>query len=113
MRIDVVVAQAPRQVLEVTLDVDEPCSVLQALRQSGLVEGIDLKHRTVGVWGRQVTLDDGLCDRDRVEVYRDVPVDPQAARRKRFAEQGVRGAGLFARRFPTTTPRPTLKHRPR
>ena len=39
-----------------------------------------------GVWGRRCTLDQVLRDRDRVELYRPLRVDPKEARRQRYAE---------------------------
>jgi uncharacterized protein len=39
-----------------------------------------------------------LGDRDRVEIYRPLQVDPKMARRERFRRQGARAAGLFARK---------------
>ncbi len=54
----------------------------------------------VGIWGRAATLTQLLRDGDRVEVYRPLRVDPKVARRERFARQGTRGAGLFARKTP-------------
>jgi hypothetical protein len=39
-----------------------------------------------------------LCSQDRIEVYRPLTVDPKDARRQRFAQQGVKKAGLFAKR---------------
>ncbi len=38
-----------------------------------------------------------LKDGDRVEIYRQLVVDPKVARRERFVRQGSRGAGLFAK----------------
>ena len=37
---------------------------------------------------------------DRVEIYRDLLVDPKVARRERFRKQGARAAGLFAGKRP-------------
>ncbi len=51
-----------------------------------------------GIWGKKVSVDTMLQDGDRVELYRDLEVDPKTARRLRFARQGSRTAGLFARR---------------
>lgn len=51
----------------------------------------------VGVWGRTVERSHALRAGDRVEIYRPLKVDPKRARRERFARQGTRGAGLFAR----------------
>lgn len=51
-----------------------------------------------GIWGRTKALDTVLQTGDRVELYQALKVDPKVARRERFAQQGARGAGLFARR---------------
>ena len=52
------------------------------------------------MWGRACTLDTVLTSGDRVELYRALAVDPKVARRERFAQQGVRGSGLFSARRP-------------
>ncbi|EXU78428.1 hypothetical protein AX13_16930, partial [Comamonas aquatica DA1877] len=36
------------------------------------------------------------------ELYQPLKVDPKVARRERFAQQGARGAGLFASRRPNS-----------
>ena len=41
-----------------------------------------------------------LREGDRIELCRALVVDPKVARRERFAKQGARGTGLFARRRP-------------
>ncbi|MCS4295425.1 putative ubiquitin-RnfH superfamily antitoxin RatB of RatAB toxin-antitoxin module [Comamonas sp. BIGb0152] len=53
-----------------------------------------------GVWGRIRPRSQLLADGDRVELYQPLKVDPKKARRERFAKQGARGTGLFARRRP-------------
>jgi putative ubiquitin-RnfH superfamily antitoxin RatB of RatAB toxin-antitoxin module len=45
-----------------------------------------------------VPLTHGLRAGDRIEGYRTLRVDPKVARRERFARQGARSAGLFARK---------------
>ncbi|MEJ6005319.1 RnfH family protein [Paucibacter sp. AS339] len=47
----------------------------------------DLK---IGVWGRLRALDTPLRDRDRIEVYRPLTVDPKEARRQRYRDRGER-----------------------
>jgi putative ubiquitin-RnfH superfamily antitoxin RatB of RatAB toxin-antitoxin module len=101
LRVTLAYSPAARQVRFVTLELTFPCSVLQALQQSGLLEEfpeIDSTDILVGVWGRLAELRQPLRDQDRVEVYRPLRVDPKVARRERFANQGVRGAGLFAKK---------------
>ncbi len=98
LNVTVVYAPAARQVHEVMLQLDAPCSVLQALQRSGLLvrfPEIDNRHAVVGLWGRKTGLDQVLRENDRVEVYRPLRVDPKVARRERFVQQGSRSAGLF------------------
>ena len=97
----VLYAPAPRELVQLTLELDAPCNVLKALQKSGLLDRFaDLDHTgiEVGVWGRRVPLDHPLRDQDRVEVYRPLLVDPKVARRQRFVKQGSRRAGLFVKK---------------
>lgn len=96
----VLASPAPRQVQQVTLQVPTGTTVREALRLSGLQPGkADAPGTlTVGVWGRKCGLDQLLRDQDRIELYRPLRVDPKVARRERFAKQGARTTGLFARR---------------
>ena len=103
MDIEIVVAYSPaaRQVREIVLKLPAGATLAQALQASGLAAlcpELDLVHASVGVWGRKAAREQVLRDQDRVEVYRPLRVDPKVARRERFARQGARTAGLFARR---------------
>jgi len=103
MQVCVVYAPKARQVHEVVLTLAEPCSVLVALRQSGLLQRfteLDKPGILLGVWGRQVGLTQMLRDQDRVEIYRPLRVDPKVARRERFVKQGARTTGLFVKKRP-------------
>jgi len=103
MQVRVVYAPQPRQVEEVTLNLPEACSVLDALRSSGLLQRypeIDMPETWVGVWGRLASLHQALRDGDRVEIYRPLRVDPKVARRERFVKQGARTTGLFVKKRP-------------
>lgn len=103
MQVSVIYAPAARQIRQVTLTLDAPCRVLEALQQSGLLHEfpeIDNLQIVVGIWGRQVGLKHLLRDRDRVEVYRPLRVDPKVARRERFVKQGARTTGLFVKKRP-------------
>ena len=100
-QVTLVYSPAARQVHQLTLELNAPCHVLQALRVSGWLEQypeIDNTHTLVGIWGRLVDLRQPLRDQDRVEVYRPLRVDPKVARRERFVSQGARAAGLFAKK---------------
>ena len=101
MRVTVLYSPAPREVLEWDVGVDPGDTVAQAIERSGLAQArpaLDWRGASVGVWGRKAGLDAVLRDGDRIEVYRPLQVDPKLARRERFARQGARTAGLFAKR---------------
>lgn len=91
VRIEVVYARAPHAVDRVMLDLPEGATVLDALQASGLLQGheglLDSTRHRIGVWGRLAGLDDPLRERDRVEVYRPLTVDPKEARRLRYRKQ--------------------------
>ena len=107
MRVTVVYSPAPRQVVEREIDLPEGANARQALAQSGLLDTFpDLAHGPldVGIWGRSCLPTQVMEDGDRLELYRPLRVDPKVARRERFARQGARGAGLFAKRRPGAKP---------
>lgn len=88
-RIAVAVAfsPGPRCVELVQLCLPVGATVGDALQASGLLErhpDIDLAVHKVGVWGKLQSLGSPLRDRDRVELYRPLQVDPKEARRQRY-----------------------------
>ncbi len=88
LRVEVVFALPERQEL-VGLEVAEGATVAQAIEQSRLAEkfpGHDLSRCAVGVWGHPVERNRRLRDGDRVEIYRPLQMDPQAARRELAAK---------------------------
>lgn len=104
LRVWVVAAPSARVVHEVELELDGPCTVAQAVERSGLWQAAADEPSApfaVGIWGRKVSPLQWVRDRDRVEIYRPLKVDPKVARRERFVRQGTRGAGLFAKRRAT------------
>lgn len=89
---------APGQVREVRLELPSGSTVDSALRACGVAESATQLHQgLVGIWGKVCAIGQPLKDGDRVEIYRPLLVDPKVARRERFARQGSRSAGLFAR----------------
>lgn len=86
LRVEVVYCPAPGQVDQVQLQLAAPCTVREALRHSGLLErqGLAIEGLRVGVWCKARELDWPLRDRDRIEVYRPLIVDPKEARRLRY-----------------------------
>lgn len=66
-------------------------TVKQAIERSGILykyKHIDLSKNAIGVYGKVVTLEQKLKDRDRIEIYRPLTIDPMQARRARAALQG-------------------------
>jgi len=101
IRVTVLYSPGPREVHEWAVALAPGATVFQALEASGMHEEFpdaDLRSAVVGVWGRKARLEQVLRERDRVEIYRPLKVDPKLARRERFRKQGARGTGLFARK---------------
>jgi putative ubiquitin-RnfH superfamily antitoxin RatB of RatAB toxin-antitoxin module len=86
VRVEVVYCPAPGQCDRVSMSLAAGASVGDAVRASGLPErhALDPSSMVIGVWGRKQPLDAALRDRDRVELYRPLQVDPKEARRLRY-----------------------------
>lgn len=105
MKIVVTYAPAQRSAQEWLLELPEGSNVQLALEQSGvqvafsnIPEQLARGDLCLGIWGRSCGADQVLNDQDRVEIYRSLRVDPKVARRERFRGQGVKRAGLFAKK---------------
>jgi len=101
IQVEVVYGQRARHVQRAELAIASGSTVEQAIQGSGLLAGLlpaQRRNLEFGVWGRKVAADHVLRDRDRVELYRPLTVDPKVARRERFARQGAKTAGLFSKR---------------
>jgi uncharacterized protein len=61
-------------------------TLVQALVASGLPQrhGLDLRLLQAGIWGKPKEPGTVLRERDRVEIYRPLKVDPKEARRQRY-----------------------------
>ncbi|CAN7345562.1 RnfH family protein [Acidovorax sp. LjRoot129] len=103
LQVTVVVCVAPRELREQVIDLPVGATVQDALKAAGADASMvqsGSQSPEVGIWGRRVELGAALRHQDRVEVYRPLKVDPKVARRERFARQGARSTGLFARQRP-------------
>ncbi len=100
--ITVVYSAGPREMTERVLALDEGSTVRLALQACGLLHDAsagDPAPAGQGIWGKKVPMAHVLRDKDRLEVYRELTVDPKVARRERFVRQGAKkAAGLFAKR---------------
>lgn len=65
-------------------------TVVAAIRISGIAQAAGLQESElvrVGIFGRSVAPDAVLRDGDRVEIYRELKIDPKEARRRRAREK--------------------------
>ena len=86
MRVEVVYALAQKQE-RVVLDLPPDSTVQDALQASGLVKHLpQIESGRLGVWGRPVTAQTRLRDRDRLEICRPLIADPKQVRRERAAK---------------------------
>ncbi|OGA28074.1 MAG: hypothetical protein A3I01_00260 [Betaproteobacteria bacterium RIFCSPLOWO2_02_FULL_65_24] len=86
MHIEVVYALPDKQE-RVLLDLPPGSTVLDAVQASGLLQRLpQIESGHLGVWGRPVTPQTRLRDRDRVEIYRRLIADPKEVRRERAAK---------------------------
>ena len=112
--VTLVYAPQPRTVLEKQLHLAVGSTARDALQASCwhsrpevrelLEKGGDTAQLQCGIWGKPCGLEHVLQTGDRLELYRPLLVDPKRARRERFARQGSRAAGLFARRRGPASP---------
>lgn len=79
---------------EVMLSLPRGATLADALHASGILQRhaeIDPAHAKIGIWGRLQPGDTPLRERDRVEIYRPLTVDPKEARRLRYRKSGKAG----------------------
>ena len=87
MVINVVVSYAtPESQVELPIEVDNNCSVVMAIKRSGILEQfseIPFPNIDVGIYSKKVALDSALKEGDRIEIYRPLTITPMEARRLR------------------------------
>jgi putative ubiquitin-RnfH superfamily antitoxin RatB of RatAB toxin-antitoxin module len=83
------VCALPQGLERASLELAPGSTVRDALRASGFSARL-AQHESarVGIWGRPVSPDTELRDRDRVEIYRRLIADPKEVRRVRAAKAG-------------------------
>jgi hypothetical protein len=88
IRIEVVFGVPETQML-VELSVPADATVADAIRLSKLCAAFpehQFSELSTGIWGRPVAREQRLKNGDRVEIYRELEVDPMEARRLRASE---------------------------
>jgi len=90
VRVTVAFSPSTRIVDLVDLVLDQGSTVADALAASGLQDRypeLKFAELAVGIWGALCDRSDTVRDRDRVELYRPLRVDPKDARRQRQQAQ--------------------------
>ena len=85
MNVGVCYAEADRQ-LWMRLEVPDESTVEEAIKLSGVLKlypDINLGTQKVGIFGKIATLETTVKEGDRVEIYRQITVDPQTVQRRR------------------------------
>ena len=71
----------------IALDVPVNTPIVDAIKMSKITSQfntIDLNNLVVGIFGKKVPLDYTLHNKDRIEIYRPLIIDPQTARLNRL-----------------------------
>jgi len=87
MIVEVAYALADKQSL-LTIEVERGATLKDAIEASGILESfkqIDLTKDRVGIFSKFASLDTILQEKDRVEIYRSLVVDPKEVRKERAA----------------------------
>ena len=90
MNVEVAYATSEQQLI-LSVKVEEGCTVDQAIALSEIVTRfpeIDLTKNKVGIFSQVCSLNKLLQENDRVEIYRDLALNPMEARRQRAIQQG-------------------------
>ncbi|MFT3822023.1 MAG: RnfH family protein [Rubrivivax sp.] len=84
--VEVAYCPAPHRIDLTPLHLSAGATVRDALQVSGVLQrhALDPQTLQLGLWGRACSLDQPLRERDRVEIYRPLQVDPKEARRQRY-----------------------------
>lgn len=89
--VEVAYAAGPHQVVRVALRLPAGATLTDAVRGSGVLDGVAAEvvdQLKAGVWGRLAPGGTVLRAGDRVELYRPLTVDPKEARRLRYRRDG-------------------------
>jgi len=85
MNVGVCYAEIDRQ-LWMRLEVPDSSTIEEAIKLSGVLKlypEINLSNQKVGIFGKIATLDTPVREGDRVEIYRQITVDPLTVQRRR------------------------------
>ena len=89
IQVEVAYATPAKQTL-LRIEVPNGCTVAGAIERSGIRAEhpeIEAEPESVGIFSRKVSLEQGLSEGDRVEIYRPLLADPKEVRRKRARQK--------------------------
>ncbi|MEY8766264.1 MULTISPECIES: RnfH family protein [Francisella] len=100
MKVEVIYA-LPNEQKSFYVESDDSMTVREAIIESKILDAYSeldiIENLKVGIYGQIVNLDHVLEDRDRVEIYRNLTIDPKQARMLRAEQkrkrEGIRGFG--------------------
>ncbi|MBK2255896.1 RnfH family protein [Francisella philomiragia] len=100
MKVEVIYA-LPNEQKSFYVESDDSLTVREAIIQSKILDAYselgNIENLKVGIYGQMVDLDHVLEDKDRVEIYRNLTIDPKQARMLRAEQkrkrEGIRGFG--------------------
>ncbi|MBK2094844.1 RnfH family protein [Francisella philomiragia] len=100
MKVEVIYA-LPNEQKSFYVESDDSLTVRQAIIESKILDAYSelasIENLKVGIYGQIANLDHVLEDRDRVEIYRNLTIDPKQARMLRAEQkrkrEGIRGFG--------------------
>lgn len=85
VKIEIAYMSPNHQVL-IALNVPKNTTVEEAILLSNVLQQapeVDLQKNAVGIFSHKVSLQQQIQDGDRIEIYRELKIDPKAARRLR------------------------------
>ncbi len=102
VQVELVYCPAPSQLRQMSLRLPRGSTLAQAWAASGLEQelGGQAQALRLGIWGKVREPEHVLREGDRVEVYRNLQVDPKEARRLRYAQHKAKLASLGPPRIP-------------
>lgn len=100
MKVEVIYA-LPNEQKSFYVEFDDSLTVREAIIESKILDAYSeldsIENLKVGIYGQMIDLDHVLEDRDRVEIYRNLTIDPKQARMLRAEQkrkrEGIRGFG--------------------
>ncbi|MED7819299.1 MULTISPECIES: RnfH family protein [unclassified Francisella] len=100
MKVEVIYA-LPNEQKSFFVESERTLTVRQAIQQSKIIhkypELENLEELKIGIYSEVVDLDHSVKDKDRVEIYRNLTIDPKQARMLRAEQkrkkEGIRGFG--------------------